>query len=96
VDGYDGEVLQGAKHILNQFFTLGLFLNGNPVLIKKAGQGIYDAFEALIESGYNRFLWFNNIGTFSHFSNAPNREQSRVVVQLPYCYQPTRSMNILT
>jgi FkbM family methyltransferase len=73
VDGYDGEVLQGAKRLLKAFQPWVIF-EWHPVLVEKAGQGIYDAFEALISSGYSRFLWFNNVGTFSHFTDAPTQD----------------------
>jgi FkbM family methyltransferase len=72
VDGYDGEVLQGAKKLLRTFQPWVIF-EWHPVLAEKTGQGTYDAFEALIACGYRRFLWFNNVGTFSHFTDAPTR-----------------------
>jgi FkbM family methyltransferase len=72
VDGYDGEVLRGAKKLLKAFQPWVIF-EWHPVLVEKTGQGIYDSFETLIDCGYRRFLWFNNDGTFSHFTDAPAR-----------------------
>ena len=72
VDGYDGEVLQGARSLLKTSQPWVIF-EWHPVLIEKAGQKIDDAFEALVSAGYHRFIWFNNVGTFSHFSSAPDK-----------------------
>lgn len=74
VDGYDGEVLLGAKRILSTHKPWVIF-EWHPELIQKAHQNCHIAFRALEDCGYIRLLWFNNIGTFSHFSNLPSAEE---------------------
>jgi FkbM family methyltransferase len=78
VDGLDGEVLLGARGILNKFQPWVIF-EWHPFLVKKAGQSIFESFEALAGCGYDRFVWYSNAGTFSHFTNAPNRHQIELI-----------------
>jgi len=66
VDGSDGEVLQGAAGLLERCAPAVIF-EWHPKLIERTGGDMQSAFLGLQASGYNRFLWFNNIGTFSHF-----------------------------
>ena len=67
VDGYDGEVIQGAKQILTQQRPAVIF-EWHPKLISDTATDPFLAFKILADCGYTRFLWFNNVGTFSHFS----------------------------
>lgn len=70
VDGCDGEVLAGATSILEEHHPAVIF-EWHPKLTVKAGNDPAQAFIALEASGYTRFLWFTNPGTFSHFTAAP-------------------------
>lgn len=70
VDGFDGEVLAGAAQIFETRRPAVIF-EWHPVLIRRTGNDVYRPFSALMGYGYDRFLWFNNIGTFSHFSGPP-------------------------
>lgn len=74
VDGYDGEVLMGSKKILLEYKPWVIF-EWHPMLLSRAGQDFSAPFEALSTSGYNTFIWYNNIGTFSHFSLNPSLEE---------------------
>lgn len=67
VDGYDGEVLAGASDLLGRDHPAVIF-EWHPDLIRQTGQQYHTAFEVLQRAGYSRMLWFNNPGTFSHFS----------------------------
>ena len=67
VDGYDGVVLQGARECLRAFRPVVLF-EWHPELCAATGNSVVDHFTTLDECGYDRFLWFDNYGHFSHFS----------------------------
>lgn len=73
-DGFDGEVLRGAVDHLRKHQPVVVF-EWHPYLVEKCGNDPYAAFEALANAGYNSYLWFNNRGSFSHFSALPSREQ---------------------
>jgi FkbM family methyltransferase len=68
VDGFDGEVIRGAKNVLCQDKPVVIF-EWHPKLYAKAGQDFKVPFRVLNESGYLQFLWFDNAGEFSHFSS---------------------------
>ncbi len=65
VDGFDGKVLGGAKKLL-QAFKPGVVFEWNTPYFHKTGNPILQPFEVLTECGYNRFIWFNNLGEFTH------------------------------
>jgi FkbM family methyltransferase len=69
VDGFDGEVLAGAVETLRRCRPSILF-EWHPKLIAATHNGPLCAFETLAQCGYDRFAWFHNTGTFSHFSGA--------------------------
>jgi FkbM family methyltransferase len=69
VDGFDGEVLAGAQRLLSTRSPAVIF-EWHPKLIVDTGNDPFAAFEALKRCDYQRYLWFNNVGTFSHFSRA--------------------------
>jgi FkbM family methyltransferase len=73
VDGFDGEVLAGAGRLLATSCPAVIF-EWHPKLVSVAKMNPYAAFDALDAAGYNRFLWFRNVGAFSHFSEVPTRE----------------------
>jgi len=70
VDGFDGDVLKGAKHILTACQPWVIF-EWHPALIERARTDYRAPFQSLMDCGYNRFLWFSNTGHFSHFSETP-------------------------
>lgn len=69
VDGFDGDVLAGATAALNASRPAVIF-EWHPRLIASAGNDPMRAFNVLLGCGYTRFLWFNNVGTFSHFDES--------------------------
>jgi len=69
VDGFDGEVLAGSIKTLGRDHPAVIF-EWHPNLIRNTGCEPFRAFGTLENCGYASFLWFNNIGTFSHFSCA--------------------------
>lgn len=66
VDGYDGKVLKGSRKILQLYKPFVIF-EWHPIMIKKTQNDFHEHFEILTTLGYNRFLWFNKYGDFSHF-----------------------------
>jgi len=73
VDGFDGEVIAGATNTLQRCKPAVIF-EWDPRRIFDAGNEPFRAFDALKDCGYTRFCWFNNVGTFSHFSDGCSRE----------------------
>ena len=67
VDDFDGEVLAGACEILERHRPQVIF-EWHPKLYLATGCDPFQPFETLAAANYDRYLWFNNIGTFSHFS----------------------------
>jgi FkbM family methyltransferase len=66
VDGFDGQVLAGAKTLLETQKPLVLF-EWHPLLWSRIGNDWQQPFELLAELGYDLTLWFDNAGEFSHF-----------------------------
>jgi FkbM family methyltransferase len=73
VDGCDGEVLCGAAALLEQSRPAVIF-EWHPKLFAATGCDPLAPFETLTSAGYGCYLWFNNRGTFSHFSGVPSRD----------------------
>jgi FkbM family methyltransferase len=73
VDGFDGEVLAGAVETLRRCHPAVIF-EWDPRRISEASTDPFGAFDALAGCGYNSFAWFNNNGTFSHFSDLCSHE----------------------
>lgn len=67
VDGFDGEVLAGSEEVLLRCRPLVIF-EWHPKLIQATGNSALLAFETLDKCGYDRFVWYDNMGSFSHFS----------------------------
>jgi FkbM family methyltransferase len=65
VDGFDGKVLGGAQKILLNDKP-GVVFEWNTPYFHKTGNEILQPFEVLHHCGYNRFIWFNNLGEFTH------------------------------
>lgn len=66
VDGLDGRILKGTEKIL-QYYKPFVIFEWHPIMIKKTQNDFHEHFEILSKFGYNRFLWFNKYGDFSHF-----------------------------
>lgn len=66
VDGLDGRILKGTEKILHYYKPYVIF-EWHPIMIKKTQNDFHEHFEILSKFGYNRFLWFNKYGDFSHF-----------------------------
>jgi FkbM family methyltransferase len=73
VDGFDGEVLCGATETLRSYRPAVIF-EWHPTLIIETGNDPLRAFVSLAACGYDRYVWFNNDGTFSHFSGVCSPE----------------------
>jgi hypothetical protein len=73
VDGYDGEVLRGARSVLETDQPAVIF-EWHPLLIQACGQDPAAAFEALRGAGYETLLWFSNKGVLSHRSDLPTSD----------------------
>lgn len=67
VDGFDGRVLLGSKGALRRFSPPVIF-EWHPRLCHATGSSPLAAFDALRECGYDKLVWFNKLGFFSHFS----------------------------
>jgi FkbM family methyltransferase len=70
VDGFDGEVLGGACKLLREQKPTVIF-EWHPKLIDRTGNDPLFHFTTLSDCGYNQYLWFDNRGTFSHFTGCP-------------------------
>jgi FkbM family methyltransferase len=68
VDGFDGEVLAGSINTLNRCRSAVIF-EWHPKLATMTKNEPLRAFKVLASCGYTRYVWFNNTGTFSHFSD---------------------------
>ncbi|MDI6046618.1 FkbM family methyltransferase [Flavobacterium yafengii] len=77
VDGYDGKILKGSGKIL-QYYKPFVIFEWHPIMIKKTKNDFHEHFEILTKFGYNKYLWFNKYGEFSHFElkdGCSNREE---------------------
>jgi len=81
VDGYDGKILKGATQLLKKFNPSVIF-EWHPILCRNTGNNGSDHFEALINSGYNRFIWYTKFGTFSHFMTGYDRESIKLLEEI--------------
>jgi len=67
VDGFDGKVLYGAQETLTKFKPTVIF-EWHPILCVGAHTDYTIAFKVLAAQGYDRFVWFEKAGSFSHFT----------------------------
>ena len=70
VDGFDGQVLLGAVDSLAEHRPAVIF-EWHPILCRQTGNNWTDHLVALGRAGYDRFVWFDKFGLFSHFSSRP-------------------------
>ena len=66
VDGLDGEVLKGAKAILQKYHPAVIF-EWHPLLCKRTNNSFTEHFDVLLDAGYSTFAWYDKYGNFSHF-----------------------------
>ena len=69
IDGYDGKAISGAIEILNKFSPMVIF-EWNVPLYQSLSNDIFEPFNALYSSGYNKFYWFDNFGNFLILQNS--------------------------
>ena len=73
VDGYDGKVLTGAAGTLAAGRPVVVF-EWNPALYRLCGNDDLEPFRALMAAGYDRLIWWGNVGTFSHFTRLSDQQ----------------------
>jgi FkbM family methyltransferase len=66
VDGFDGKVLAGSTQILYNNQPIVIF-EWHPKLYNNTNNSFYLPFQVLSNNGYNKFVWFNKFGDYSHF-----------------------------
>ena len=74
VDGFDGEVIAGAKEILTANNPPTIIFEWHPQLCHNTGNDMFRGIDTLVECGYQQFAWFGNLGNFSHFSGPVPKE----------------------
>jgi FkbM family methyltransferase len=67
VDGFDGIVLKGAQKTLSVFKPSVIF-EWHPILYNQTQNDYFLPFNILSGLGYEKFVWFNKYGEFSHFN----------------------------
>lgn len=83
IDGFDGKAIGGARGTLVEHKPVVIF-EWNTPLFNLVGNDVIEPFEILTNCGYNRFLWFTNLGDFSHFEfgfNGPALKEMEVFCQ---------------
>ncbi len=80
-DGYDGQVLQGARQLLRTHRPSVVF-EWHPILLAAVDQDWATPFEVLVESGYEWFVWFTKEGDFSHLTHGFDREAAALLAEL--------------
>ncbi|MFT5251352.1 MAG: FkbM family methyltransferase [Flavobacteriales bacterium] len=81
VDGLDGRILKGAEKILKYYKPFVIF-EWHPIMIKKTQNDFHEHFQILNKCGYNRFVWFNKYGDFSHFELNDDYLNREVLIKL--------------
>jgi FkbM family methyltransferase len=65
-DGFDGQILAGAREILSTSRPAVIF-EWHPLLCRRVGTDDRLGFDVLEAAGYDRFVFFDKYGEFSHF-----------------------------
>lgn len=81
VDGFDGRVLLGAKESLIHYKPSVIF-EWHPLLCLDTGNNWIDHFKALDECGYDRYIFFDNYGNFSHFMTLIDYQAINLLAQV--------------
>lgn len=76
VDGFDGEVLGGASARLHRDQP-AIILEWHPKLYRQTGHEPLRVFPLLRDAGYQRLLWFNKFGAFSHYGTVDDHDDHR-------------------
>lgn len=84
VDGFDGKVLLGSQQTLEEFKPCVVF-EWHPILCAQTANNYTDHFECLAARGYERFLWYDKFGNFSHPMKSFDREQ--IAFMARYCQE---------
>lgn len=71
VDGFDGQVMNGAMKTLSQY-KCPIIFELHPKLIKDTNNRIQDIFDALQVCNYTKCYWFSKFGIFNHFTETVN------------------------
>jgi FkbM family methyltransferase len=81
VDGMDGQVLLGARRMLERHQPCVIF-EWHPGLCRQTANNWTDHFEALAACGYAQFVWFDKYGRFSHFMAGYDRNSTGWLAEL--------------
>ncbi len=65
IDGFDGKAIGGASKTLSTTKPAIIF-EWNTPLFNLVGNDVLQPFEVLQTCGYDRFIWFSNLGNFLH------------------------------
>jgi FkbM family methyltransferase len=71
-DGFDGRILAGSVGILTLHRPLVIF-EYHPGLLQNTGNDLFQVFKILENCSYNKLLWFDKFGVFSHFTSASDK-----------------------
>ena len=80
-DGFDGKVLRGASNFLKTQQPSVIF-EWHPILIKKTGNTIEEAFQVLTDCGYSNFVFFTKFGNFNHYMSGVNSTELEMLAQV--------------
>lgn len=89
VDGFDGKVIAGSRNLLQRDKPAVIF-EWHPKLTTDCGNDPLQAFRALYDCGYTRFVWFTNVGAFSHFSGPLSVEELEKMIRYLLCVNHRR------
>lgn len=87
VDGYDGRVLAGAQQTLRTERPV-VFFEWDPGSYERSGSDWRQPFEICEEHGYDRYVWFDKFGRFTHLMKGYERESVSAHARL--CLTSTR------
>lgn len=73
VDGFDGQVLTGARNMLAEDRPAVIF-EWHPILCRDTENDWQEAFSSLVSAGYANFVFFTKLGFFSHFMCGHDRK----------------------
>jgi FkbM family methyltransferase len=82
IDGFDGKAILGAIKTLKSCKPFVIF-ERSPPDFNLVGNNIYEPFEVLTSCDYDRFIWFTNLGEFSHIEFGFDRNSLRSMEK--YC-----------
>lgn len=83
VDGFDGEVLEGAYQTLIKDKPSVIF-EWHPSLCRQTDNSYYRHFDTLKCCGYRTFIWFDKFGNFSHFTAENDRGPLDLLAEMAF------------